>query len=123
MSELKVIGTITTISAIEDAGAGKKLTFKLDVGDSYNDNLQFEMYKGADHVSHLDSFIKFNKVGDLVDVEFKLKSKEWTNPTTKIEKTFTSLSCWRVEKVGEAVAVGNEPFPETAPDTGDALPF
>ena len=119
MSELKVTGTITTISAINDAGAGKKLTFKLDVGDTYNDNLEFEMYKGADHVAHLDNFIKFNKVGDLVDVEFKLKSKAWTNPTTNIEKTFTSLSAWRIDKVAGAT---NETFPE-ATATEDALPF
>ena len=121
MSELKVKGTIKSISAINDAGAGKKLSFKLDVGDSYNDFLEFEMYKGADHVSHLDNFVKFNKVGDLVDVEFKLKSKAWTNPTTNIEKTFTSLSAWRIDKVGGSTnePVGNEPI---APESGD-LPF
>ena len=121
MSELKVKGTITTISAINDAGAGKKLTFKLDVGDTYNDNLEFEMYKGADHVSHLDNFVKFNKVGDLVDVEFKLKSKAWTNPTTNIEKTFTSLSAWRIDKI--EVAQSGQSAEPVAQDTGDALPF
>ena len=121
MSELKVKGTIKSISPIEEAGSGKKLSFKLDVGDSYNDPLEFEMYKGADHVAHLDNFVKFNKVGDLVDVEFKLKSKAWTNPTTNIEKTFTSLSAWRIDKEEGATnePVGNEPI---APESGD-LPF
>ena len=120
MSELKVKGTITVISAITDAGAGKKLSFKLDVGDSYNDNLEFEMYKGADHVAHLDNFVKFNKVGDLVDVEFKLKSKAWTNPTTNIEKTFTSLSAWRIDKITIAE---NEKFEEPVVYNSEELPF
>ena len=120
MSELKVKGTIKSISAINDAGAGKKLTFKLDVDDSYNDFLEFEMYKGADHVAHLDNFVKFNKVGDLVEVEFKLKSKAWTNPTTNIEKTFTSLSAWRIDKVAGAT---NETFPEVEEQDKNPLPF
>ena len=121
MSELKVKGTITNISAINDAGAGKKLTFKLDVGDTYNDNLEFEMYKGADHVAHLDNFVKFNKVGDLVDVEFKLQSKAWTNPTTNIEKTFTSLSAWRIDKIEvEQSGQSAEPVEESG---NNSLPF
>jgi hypothetical protein len=121
MSELKVIGTITTISAIEEAGAGKKLSFRIDTGENFNNLIEFEMYKGADYVEHLNNFIKFNKVGEKVEVEFNLKTYNWKPEADN--KIFTSLSCWRVEKVGEAVAVGNEPFPETAPDTGDALPF
>ena len=122
MSELKVKGTITNISAINDAGAGKKLTFKLDVGDTYNDNLEFEMYKGADHIAHLDNFVKFNKVGDLVDVEFKLKSKAWTNPTTNIEKTFTSLSAWRIDKV-ESIAQSTPAQDPTVYEAPEELPF
>ena len=95
----KVEGKIVSISDKQmfDAGSGK-LMFRVDTGDQYSDPLEFELYKSVDYVEHLDNFTKYNKVGDGVEVEFNLKSKLWTNPTTNEEKTFTSLSCWKVEK-------------------------
>lgn len=119
----KVTGTITAISEKQmfDSGSGK-LTFKVDTGDQYSDPLEFELFKGEKYVEHLDNFTKFNKVGDNVDVEFNLKSKAWTNPKTNEERTFTSLSCWKAEKVeGQTPTATHEPFPET--DSGDELPF
>ena len=106
----KVQGSIVSISEKQmfPAGSGK-LTFKVDTGDQYNDALEFELYKGEKYVEHLDNFIKFNKVGDNVDVEFNLKSKAWTNPKTNEERTFTSLSCWKVEKLE-----GSTPSPSQA---------
>ena len=117
-------GLITTISAITDAGAGKKLTFRIDTGEDYDKIWEFEMYKKAEYVEHLDSFIKFNKVGDSVDVEFNIKSRSWTNPATNIERMFTSLSAWRVDKVdGDTPPQSQETPLPAGDDTGDALPF
>lgn len=96
----KVKGQITEISEKQmfDAGSGK-LTFRIDTGEKYNKFWEFELFKSKDHTEHLDNFTKYNKVGDNVEVEFNIKTNLWTNPKTNIERLFTSLSCWKVEKV------------------------
>ena len=121
----KVEGTITAISEKQmfDAGSGK-LTFKVNTGDEYNDDLEFELYKGAKYVEHLDNFTKYNNIGDNVEVEFNLKSKSWTNPKTNEERTFTSLSCWKVEKSEGSTPAQSQPSPRpTVEDTTEDLPF
>lgn len=123
--EFKVKGTITTISDIQEVGAGKKLSFRIDTGEQYNNLIEFELYKGADHVKHVEDFGNFNKIGDNVEVEFKLKTFNWKPEADN--KIFTSLNCWRVDKVEGFTPVAvttNEPFPEVeSQDSGDALPF
>ena len=118
-------GKITEISEKQTLNnGGAKLSFRVDTGDQYNDPYEFELYKGEQYLEHLDNFIKFNKVGDNVTVEFNLKSKLWVNPETKIRKTFTSLSCWKVEKLGDSKPTSSTPeavIPET--DVEDDLPF
>ena len=106
----KVKGSITTISDIEDAGKGKKLSFRIDTKEQYNNIVEFELFKGADYVEHLDNFVKYNKVGDEVEVEFNLKTFNWKPESDN--KIFTSLSAWRVEKMAgepQQEAVTNEP--------------
>lgn len=95
----KVIGEITRIKEKQtfDSGAGK-IEFRIDTGEQWNNILEFELFKGAEYVQHLDNFSKFNKVGDRVEVEFNLKSNHYTKDGN--DKIYTSLSCWKVEKVG-----------------------
>ena len=96
-----------------DSGA-KKLSFQIDNGEQYNNILSFDLFKGAEHVSHLDNFIKFNKVGDSVEVEFNIQCKEHKG------KYYTNLQMWRCEKVGE------QPQPtasQMGDDSDDDLPF
>ena len=65
----KVKGTIVSISdkQIFDSGAGK-ISFRIDTGEQYNNILEFENFKGADKLDYLDSFTKYNKLGDKVEV-------------------------------------------------------
>jgi len=116
----KLRGTITSISEIESAGSGKKLSFRVDTGEQYNNLVEFELYKGAEYLEHLDKFVQYNKVGDFVDVEFNLKTFNWKPEADN--KIFTSLSCWKVEKAQAqlpATDIG-VPSEELAPDD---LPF
>ena len=115
----EIKGTIKSISAITEAGQGKKLSFRINTEDQYNRIAEFEMYKGADYLEHLDNFIKYNKVNDSVLVEFNLKTFNWKPEADN--KIFTSLSCWKVTKVDyetppQAQATAEQP-------TTDALPF
>jgi hypothetical protein len=113
--------TVTVLGEVQKgtSKAGKeweKMTFVGTIQEDYNNTFAFEIF-GAEKI---ENFTKYSKVGSVIDVDFNIKCNEWKG------KYFTSLDYWKSfksEEAGTAEAVGNEPFPETAPDTGDALPF
>ncbi len=108
---MKVKGKIISIGNAEELKGGyKKLSFQIDNGEQYNNILSFDLFKGAEHVSHLDNFIKFNKVGDSVEVEFNIQCKEYNG------KYYTNLQMWRCEKVG--LEPGVDGFPGKGEDDG-----
>ena len=95
MSNTKT-GKITEILPTEKgtSKAGKewqKLTFAIDTGEQYNNIIAFEVF-GAEKV---DNFIKYNKVGRTVDIEFNLSSNKWK------DKYFTSASAWKITKAND----------------------
>ena len=103
--------TITKVLDIQSgtSKAGKewqKLTFVGETTEEYNNVYAFEIF-GSEKV---ENFNKFNKVGDLVSVEFNVSCNEWQG------KYFTSLACWRVEK-------GSGTAEAPAGDDGEELPF
>ena len=112
--ELK--GKIVSISDIKELPNGaKELTYRVDNGEEYNNLIEFQMYKGADHTEHLDNFIKFNNVGDMVNVEFNIRTFNWK--PTEDNKIFTSLSHWKATKI-------NSEMPsEIKVEPTDDLPF
>lgn len=93
MSEFKVIGKIVEIQDAESGmskadKAWKKLNFILETDDQYDNTYSFELF-GEKKV---DDFIKYNKVGDSVDVKFNIRCSKWK------DKYFTNLSAWSVFK-------------------------
>ena len=115
----EIKGTIKSISAITEAGQGKKLSFRINTEDQYNPIAEFEMYKGADYTEHLENFIKYNKEGDSVVVEFNLKTFNW-KPESE-DKIFTSLSCWKVTKQDSNTPQQSQPAQEEEQE--EILPF
>ena len=95
-----------------DSGA-KKLSFQIETQSEYPKTISFDLFKGAEKIEHLDNWIKFNAVGDVVEVEYILESREFNG------KWYTNASMWRCEKVTEeeptAVQMGD--------DTESDLPF
>ena len=82
-----------------------------------------------------DKLIKFNKVGDKVDVSINLRGRQWTNPEGEV-KTFNTIEAWKVfkadlsddklKKIAEVVDAVFEPLEEpkkTFDDVDDDLPF
>ena len=58
-----------------------------------------------------------HKVGDVIDVSFNLRGREWTSPTGEV-KFFNTLEAWRIE------AATNEVEPTPVPvGEDDDLPF
>ena len=60
------------------------------------------------------------KVGDIVDVMFNLRGREWTNPEGKV-KYFNSIDAWKITASGETSTVVEEKAAQPVP-AGD-LPF
>ena len=119
----KAKGIIKSVSKPETVGTAKKLFFRIDNGEQYNNIMEFELYKGAEYVEHIDNFIKYNKVGNSVEVEFNIKTFNW-KPESE-DKIFTSLSCWKVEKAESSIPEA-EQFATTTDvndNEPDDLPF
>ena len=112
---MKVTGKITKILDVEagTSKAGKewkKLVFTLETMDEYNNLYALEVF-GEEKV---DNFLKFNKLGQEVDVEFNVSCNEWKG------KYFTSLQAWKVFK---AEKVEEECGSEMNDEQSDDLPF
>ena len=107
-------GKIKSIGEVKNFDNGAKaIDYQVVTDEQYNNLYSFEMYKGAEHVEHVDNFIKYNKVGDSVRVEWNVRTSEYNG------RVFTSLSPWRVDKLDQAQPVQDS----TVTDDTDDLPF
>ena len=110
----KVKGVIKAIGEPKELdNRAKVLEYVVDVTckNGYVTTYSLNMYKKEEYASHVDNFIQYNKVGDEVEVEFDIRSREYNG------KTYNDLSHWKLEKV-----ISDKPIEmEEAP--GDDLPF
>lgn len=105
---MKVTGKIENILETQTgtSKAGKewkKTSFVVKTDDEYNNLYCFEIF-GDEKVNN---FLQYNSKGDVVDVDFNVKTNEWKG------KYFTSLDAWKVFKADnskqkEEVAVEEE---------------
>jgi hypothetical protein len=106
--ELKVINPTVVVSE-----KFKKREFVLiDNAGQYAQIIQFQA--AQDRCDLLDNFA----VGDIVDVHFNLRGREWINPNGEA-KVFNTLDAWKIEKMGATT-----PPPKTNEGgVDDDLPF
>jgi len=105
---MKVTGKIENILETQTgtSKAGKewkKTSFVVKTDDEYNNLYCFEIF-GDEKVNN---FLQYNSKGDVVDVDFNVKTNEWKG------KYFTSLDAWKIFKADnskqkEEVAVEEE---------------
>ena len=105
---MKVTGKIENILETQTgtSKAGKewkKTSFVVKTDDEYNNLYCFDVF-GDEKVNN---FLQYNSKGDVVDVDFNVKTNEWKG------KYFTSLDAWKVFKADnskqkEEVAVEEE---------------
>jgi len=117
---MKVTGKITLIKD-KETGTTKadkswsKVSFLLETDETYNNLYCFNMFSMDDaEKNNVEAFLKFNKVNQMVDVEFNIKTTEWKG------KHFTELSAWKVFKA-EVVEIPE--MAGTMEDLEDSLPF
>ena len=110
---MKVTGKITKVLDTQKgtSASGKdwqKLSFILETTEEYNNLYCFEVF-GDEKV---EQFLKYNKVGQDVDVSFNVQTNEYKG------KYYTSLQSWKIFK-----AEAGEATPEVAQEEADDLPF
>jgi len=118
----KVSGKITDISEVRTLQTGAKvLDYRIDTGDEWNNVYLFNMYKKPEYSDACDKFVQFNKVGDLVTVEFNVS----TTKDKKIDdRYYTNLSHWRSDKINAMPTAESITAKDFAPDREEAdFPF
>jgi hypothetical protein len=117
--EIIKIGKVQTF-----ANDFRKLEFIVkDDSGQYPQELQLNILKDK-----VDDFIKYNKIGQRVDVSFNLNGRSWLKEGEPEEnrRWFNSLDAWKVFK-SEATSEGVQPSFEPAPKLNtkeiDDLPF
>jgi hypothetical protein len=121
---MNIKGKIIAINETEIISENfQKRSFALEHGDNpqYLEKCLFEFHQ--DKVSLLDGF----NLGDLVDIKFNLKGREWTNPQGEI-KYFNTLGAWKIEKDNGThdISEAHQDIQDMAEEKGmesDDLPF
>ena len=106
---MKVTGKITKVLDTQKgtSASGKdwqKLSFILETTEDYNNLYCFDVF-GDEKV---EQFLKYNKVGQEVDVSFNVQTNEYKG------KYYTSLQSWKIFKAEAG---------EAAQEEADDLPF
>jgi len=105
----KIIKVLDTQKGTSAAGKDwQKLSFILETTEDYNNLYCFEVF-GDEKV---EQFLKYNKVGQEVDVSFNVQTNEYKG------KYYTSLQSWKIFK-----AEAGEIALEVAQEEADDLPF
>jgi len=100
----KIENILDTQTGTSKAGKEwKKTSFVVKTDDEYNNLYCFDIF-GDEKVNN---FLQYNSKGDVVDVDFNVKTNEWKG------KYFTSLDAWKVFKADnskqkEEIAVEEE---------------
>ena len=88
----KLTGTIKFIG--DTTQVSEKFTKRefvvTDTASMYPQDIQFQITQ--DKCNLLDTF----QIGQTVDVSFKLRGREWTNPQGEV-KYFNTIEAWRIE--------------------------
>ena len=112
----KVKGKIASIEAIKTLENGAKVVNYIveETNEKgYVTKFNIGMYKGSEYSEHVENFVKYNKVGDEVEVEFTIRSTDYNG------KVYNNLNHWKIEKVGAT----KQTEPVASVEKEDDLPF
>lgn len=117
-------GTLHTIGEtlqISERFTKREFVIELDDNPQYPQFIQFQLT--GDRCDRIDDHV----VGDKIKIEFNLRGREWTSPTTGEVKCFNSLDAWRIECVQQGARQdtgqgGSGGYTEGA-DPDEDLPF
>ena len=119
MSNLQITGTITKITDVQEGTAKssgktwKKLGFVVHTTSEYPKDVFFSVF-GEEKV---ENFLKFNKVGQTVDVSFNVESREYN------DRFYTDLQAWKVFTNASGSEAAKTEAPKEEFHKADDLPF
>jgi hypothetical protein len=118
MSNLQITGPITKITDVIEgtSKAGKswkKLGFVVQTISEYPKDVYFTVF-GEEKV---ENFLKFNKVGQTVDVSFNVESREYN------DRFYTDLQAWKVFTNASGEQASKTEAPKEEFHSADDLPF
>lgn len=108
----KVKGVIKTVGEPKKLDNGATvLDYVVDVTseNGYVTPFNIEMYNSAEKAEFTDKFLEYNKIGNLVEVEFRVRGREYEG------RVINSLSHWKISNCSEV--------PTESADEEDLLPF
>lgn len=94
-----------------------KVDFVVETQEQYPQKIQLEAIKDK-----ADNLIYYNKVGDIVDVAFNIRGREWVNPQGET-KYFNSLQAWKVFKADKSNESTSQDQQVVTESQEDDLPF
>ena len=112
----KVKGKITSIEEVKTLDNGAKVVnyiLEHTADNAYVTKYNIGLYKGEQYAEHVDNFVKYNKVGDEVEVEFTIRSTDYNG------KVYNNLNHWKLDKVG----VGTPQPTAKVEEVEEDLPF
>ena len=124
MNDLKFQGEITKISEVQEGvskkgTSWKKLGFIITTKGEYQNDVYFTVF-GEEKV---DNFMKYNKVGQMVEVSFNINAREYN------DRYYTDLNAWKVFTLKEEVkedaddVVVDEEYHTVNGEVEEDLPF
>lgn len=101
----------------------KKVEFIVKLDDKYPQEVQFEVSQ-----DRADNFIKFNKEGQFVDIDYNLRGRSYLKAGDKEEnrRWFNTLDAWKVFKSEGSNESNSNEEPinlESIEQDEDSLPF
>ena len=87
-----------------------------DASGQYPQIIQFQSVQ--DNCDKLDA----HKVGDMVEVFWNLRGREWTNPQGEV-KVFNTLDAWKIMSMNGSVAPTDQGAETFVAEGDDDLPF
>jgi hypothetical protein len=110
----KLTGKIKKIDATVQVSEkfSKREVVVTDESSMYPQDILFQATQ--DKCALLDTF----SVGDIIDVSFNLRGREWTSPQGEV-KYFNTLEGWRFEKAGASTSA---PTNNSAPAASNSTP-
>ena len=115
---LQITGSIKVITEVQSGvskSSGKEwktLSLVIGTGGDYPKDVSFTVFGGE----KVDNFVKYNKVGQTVDVSFEPESREYKG------KYYTDLNAWKVFTNKDGATASEKPVAAATEDAGN-LPF
>lgn len=121
MEPLKTIGKLKRVSEVQQiTDTFKKREFAIETDEQYPQTIGFEIVQ--DKVNLIDGF----KEGDVIEVFFNLRGREWQKDASSPIRVFNSMHAWRIQKVNleaEEQAQTNSSPQSSGNGFDDDLPF